>query len=210
MLFDIEKDLIESEKERNLYCKFFAGYFFNECVPCLKNRLEGFLAYVNGLLKLKCLEPLEDKSFGIGSVHVSFDNHAYLAGEDCEDKGEFADVFIFDNVAKIMIAIEAKYLEDVKPDKDIDENIARLKFVEAKLGLKRVIPCLLITQRKHNNLKMTKDLPKSKQEEILGMDSKSLVLIWDDLVKICDDEKVIKYMNEMLRRRKDDFRIISA
>ncbi len=38
MLFD--KSPFESYKERNLYYKFFAGYFFNELVPGAGNGLK--------------------------------------------------------------------------------------------------------------------------------------------------------------------------
>ena len=32
MIFDTSRSAFESEKERNLYTKFFAGYFLNEFI----------------------------------------------------------------------------------------------------------------------------------------------------------------------------------
>ena len=51
MLFEPKLDIIESEKERNLYYKFFAGYFFNELVPIYEQRVTNF--FKNHILRRK-------------------------------------------------------------------------------------------------------------------------------------------------------------
>lgn len=45
--------LIESEKERNLCAKFFAGYFFNEFIPGYSKRINLFNRYIQEVSKLK-------------------------------------------------------------------------------------------------------------------------------------------------------------
>jgi hypothetical protein len=47
MLFETAEDAFESEKERNLYFRYFAGYFFDELVPSFGSRLATFCELVN-------------------------------------------------------------------------------------------------------------------------------------------------------------------
>ena len=42
MLYDTSDQTFESEKERNLYYKIFAGYLLNERIPRWQDRLERF------------------------------------------------------------------------------------------------------------------------------------------------------------------------
>ena len=62
--------LIESEKERNLCTKFFAGYFFNEFTPGYSKRIALFNRYIQ--------EAAGRDDLRVEAPHVSFDTHAYL------------------------------------------------------------------------------------------------------------------------------------
>ena len=77
--------LIESEKERNLCTKFFAGYFFNEFTAGYAKRIVQFNRYIQ--------EVTGREDLGIQSPHISFDTHAYLNdlrhGNDTKESEEF-------------------------------------------------------------------------------------------------------------------------
>ncbi len=62
MLFDYGKNILESEKERNLYYKFFAGYFFNELIEGYQDRLMGFLTLLQ--LNPENENPAKKRVFG--------------------------------------------------------------------------------------------------------------------------------------------------
>ena len=47
MLFDRSISTFESEKERNLYYKVFAGYLLNEFIPGYQDRLMSFCNVIN-------------------------------------------------------------------------------------------------------------------------------------------------------------------
>lgn len=120
MLFDIGDSVVESEKERNLYAKFFAGYFFNELVPGAEKRLDGFANLIQEKARKCDIET--DLVISYETAHACFDTHAYLLGGKNqlgqEDRGEIADILLHDRKNKVLISIEAKFLEDFEVNKD--------------------------------------------------------------------------------------------
>ena len=126
MLFDHQAGRWESEKERNLYSKFFAGYFFNELVPGWEERLAAFCA----LLETKAQEVLFPRPRPIALIpshtHVSFDNHIWRLSQ--YDRGEFADILIYDNALWIPLR---PVLIEFSCDKDIICNLNRIASIPA-------------------------------------------------------------------------------
>src|SRR3990172_8422878 len=113
----------ESEKERNLYAKFFAGYFFNPFAPGRDARMAQFSA----LLEFKAQEAQFDRgphpiALSPHQAHVSFDNHIWRLSE--LDRGEFADILVYDD--NFWISFEAKFLRSFNCEKDIAANLNRL------------------------------------------------------------------------------------
>ncbi|MGI2214739.1 hypothetical protein [Shewanella oncorhynchi] len=90
MIFNSGPCVLESEKERNLYTKFFAGYFFNEFIDGYDERV----VWINSYLSKKL-----NKTVSLQSPSISFDNHTYLLDID-SDRGEFADILLHDPVLK--------------------------------------------------------------------------------------------------------------
>ena len=111
--------LIESEKERNLCTKFFAGYFFNEFTPGYTKRIALFNRYLHEVtgredLKIQC-------------PNVSFDTHAYLCHERLRSK--LADVLVSDAERQVFLFIETKYLSNWTYAADVAKGLERLEKV---------------------------------------------------------------------------------
>lgn len=193
MIFQKSKNVIESEKERNLYTKFFAGYYFNELVDGYDERIEALNEYLSGLA---------DEKIVLKRPYVSFDNHAYLF--DCdEDRGEFADILIHDQKNKLMVAIEAKYLSDWSAEKDFKTNLKRINKIRAILDDYRIYFVLLVTERKWKNVKKRKAEGVSNYKKYIEQyKDKVIVAHWDKLKEFCQDDIVKQYMESVLRRTK--------
>ncbi len=196
MLFDIGNDIFESEKERNLYYKFFAGYFFNELVSGYEKRLERFKEILQqGIVRGNI--NWDDFTFSSAHTHVSFDNHAYLLGIG-KDRGEFADILIHDPVEKVLVAVEAKFLSKWSFKKDIVGNANRLKEIKKRMtDDTKIIQCLLVTKTKwdRSQKKLGEDLPIP-----------IVVVMWDDFLESCDDDVVKQYLQKRLELTKDKAR----
>jgi len=211
MLFDYGPQVIESEKERNLYFKFFAGYYFNELIPGYKQRVERFYKlvnengeeYINYPHKREMLISPKD-------IHITFDLHAYLLNPNA-DKGELADVLIYDQTNKTVICIEAKFLSDWNVKKDICSNSKRIKKVAAISSNKQLIfvQILLITKAKWQNVCKRKKQNNSSYRALHEIkDVPLIILTWDKLIDICrNDEGVRKYFKHHILRTKADFRM---
>ena len=130
MLFNHGTDTFESEKERNLYYKFFAGYFFNDLVSGYEKRVKSFykLLFQEGIDEEDCFGDfvLHEGMKIPSAISVTFDFHGYLL-EGARDRGELADILIQDHQNNIFIAIEAKSLTDWNYEKDITVNSGRIK-----------------------------------------------------------------------------------
>ncbi len=196
----------ESYKERNLYYKIFAGYMFNELVRGEEQRMDSFLQ----LLKIKALFE-EDKTIGTGSIEIlegiskeniqtTFDFHACQI-VSTEDRGEMSDILLVSN--NYFISIECKYLSDLHFNKDIDEVHNRIEKVAAgKFINKKPLQVLLIKGEKWKNIKKAEKSDNSfyKQLHTSNKNIPIIVLLWEDLLPIINDEIVISYLKKQLER----------
>jgi len=207
MLFNNSGNFIESEKERNFYYKFFCGYYFNELVDGLNERVEIFCEIINN----NCAEHfnIDNLTFQISSVdsHVTFDVHSYLVCNNT-DNGELADIFIIDNKNKLCLAIEAKFLTDWSYEKDILENSLRIKSCNEVLKEYKFIQCLLIKENKWKEAIKLKNHPYSNYTKIKNQTETSfVVLTWETLIESIPDRKVKEYFNGLISKRKVEFRL---
>ena len=185
MIFSAGPDILESEKERNLYTKFFAGYFLNELVDGYDERVELISGYLSDRLGAQV---------SLNRPTLSFDNHAYLLDRRT-DNGEFADILIHDAQSKTMIAIEAKYLTNWSIEKDIKCNINRIESIRQKYPKYNVYFCLLVSDIKWNATEKMKNHPDSNFTRFKNeFESKVGVLFWEELVKLCQSISVREYM----------------
>ena len=184
MLFD--ENPSESYKERNLYYKFFAGYFFNELVPGWEQRLNEFCQLIgakSGLPGGITLSP--------ATTHVSFDNHLIQRVRGV-DRGEFADILILDQQYGVLVGIEVKYLSDWNYRKDIETNSERLHKAGKELGARTVVQCLLVSRSKWE---------KSRQKPFLeSMNPAIAVILWEELQERCTNEKLVNYLRWQMKR----------
>lgn len=205
--------LIESEKERNLCTKFFAGYFFNEFTPGYTKRITLFNRYiqeVTGQADLKLQAP-----------HVSFDTHAYLCHERLRSK--LADVLISDPAQQVFLFIETKYLSNWTYAADVAKGLERLdKVFDAKkkphLADARQHYFVLTSRRKEeaagrpvqnyvpvnvpifvpSALAPVEAQAHSEEPEPVKHEFSSL-LYWEDLTQMCDRSEVRQYMEARLK-----------
>ncbi len=183
MLFN--ESAFESYKERNLYYKFFAGFFFNELVPGWEHRLDEFCQVISarsGLAGGIRLNP--------ATTHVSFDNHLIQLVKKGVDRGEFADILLHDPHNRILVGIEAKYLSNWKHKKDIEINSERLRMAGEQLDAGTVVQCLLVSESKWN---------RSQQKLLLESTSPRIAVIhWEQLWQICSNPLVVGYLSRQL------------
>jgi hypothetical protein len=185
MLYD--ESAFESYKERNLYYKFFAGYFFNELISGWEQRLDEFCQ----LILARSGQPGGIR-LSAATTHVSFDNHLIQLVKKGVDRGEFADILLLDNHNRVLVGIEAKYLSDWKHDKDIICNAKRLRQAGEILGISTTIQCLLVSSSKWGN---------SRQKAVLESISPPIVVVrWEELQKLCTNERVVDYLIRQLQK----------
>ena len=216
MIFATDGRKFESYKERNLYYKFLAGYFFNELIQGESERMSWFLeqiAHSRHLGELGVEASPEFRFSYSDDICVSFDNHQIQHTNAAEDRGEFADILIASRSGEWLIGIEAKYLSDWKVEKDIQENQRRLMEMSEQweIPVGRTAHVLLIRRskwdngiRKQNqkgsNIKKLIDLLASGETELLPV-----VMHWEDFVEsgTAQDvgEPAIKYLQESLKSK---------
>ena len=182
MIFEMENRGFESEKERNLYYKFFAGFYFNELIPGYEKRLRKFYSLlVKPAFQVGAIPPvllLESPT----SVFVSFDNQTdRFPGAQ---SGEFADILVHDSNTGVLIGIEAKYLDDWDYQKDIVKNAEKLAFVAAEMGVNATLLCLLIPKAKWENVVAMEAHPGSNYRRLKEHDGTAIVLLWEDLIAL--------------------------
>ncbi len=217
MLFNYGTDTFESEKERNLYYKFFAGYFFNDLVSGYERRVKSFYELLfyeykdeeNSFGDFKLHDDMEIPS----SVYVTFDFHGYLL-IDAKDRGELADVLIQDHQNNLFIAIEAKSLTDWNYEKDIIVNSDRI--IQLKNHSENLYQVLLLTGDKLENCINKKNQNNSNWGRIIK-NEKDLklplrVITWENLFDISleqDDDsckEAIEFFQEHIKKKREDFR----
>ncbi len=206
MLFEFGDQIFESEKERNLYYKFFAGYFFNELVAGYENRLQSFV----DLLERSRLETgyvlKHHLILDPTTTHVSFDNHAYLLGEN-GDRGEFADIVLHDRGNEILIAVEAKFHSDWSYTKDIEANARRLSLIAENLSTTDVLACLLVTEAKWKEAVRMVKRPNSGFARLSNIRGRAFAVItWESLLPLCENDVARLYLAHQLRQTKAEWR----
>ena len=206
MLFSIRNDDFESEKERNLYYKFFAGYFFNEYVPGLEARLRAFCTFLSECTRGGKAVSREPIMLTTESAHVSFDNHGYLFSGLGTDRGEFADILIHDRSTSVVIPIEAKVHSNWSYEKDITSNERRLRLIEKEMPSVRFYPCLLLAESKWKACTNQKTKEYSNYRELIETnDCRTRVILWEELIDLASDDEVAAYVRGQLARPRDGF-----
>jgi len=206
MLFTTRNDDFESEKERNLYYKFFAGYFFNELIPDAGSRLASFCTLLTNCTrggKSISTKPIE---LTLEGTHVSFDNHGYLFRGIGTDRGEFADIFIHDRSKRVLIPIEAKVHSNWSYEKDILSNEKRLGLIEKEMSDIKIIPCLLVTSTKWEASSRQESNEHSNYQKMMeSEDCRTRVIFWEELLDITTDDCVRVFVENQLARPKTGF-----
>lgn len=188
MIFSLNNNAFESEKERNLYYKFFAGYFFNELIDGYSDRV----SLMNEHLSIK-----SKKSIHLVNPAISFDNHSYQLGIG-GDKGEFADILLHDPQSNTMVAIEAKYLTNWSANKDIKSNLERINAIREKLNCE-VHFYILVSKTKWTSAEKMKNHKGSNYSNYQNHYANDIgILFWEDLVQLCKSEQVRSYMARKL------------
>lgn len=203
MLYDFQKTTIESEKERNFYFKFFAGYYFNELVPGIESRIRDFFKILNNPLN-RINDPGTEIELSPVTTHVTFDFHEYLFNKEA-DRGELADILIIDEDKSLCIAIEAKWLEDWNFEKDIIANNTRIQIL--KNHFKEVFQCLLIKRSKlENGMKKGKSKSSNYSKLFSQKEIPVILITWENLLETIDEPAVKKFFSNFLDLEKADFR----
>ena len=198
MIFEMKNREFESEKERNLYFKFFAGFYSNELIPGYAARVKSWYslmrnpAFSVGDLDLKTIRLVPE------AVHVSFDNHTDRFSES--QRGEFADIMIHDQENSLLIGIEAKYLDDWEYQKDIVQNEDKLGFMGKKLGAETTVPCLLLTRTKWDNVRAQENQAGSNYSKLKEHPGRAMVPLWESFLDLESvDPRVKEYLRSRLR-----------
>lgn len=207
MLFSFGSDIVESEKERNLYYKFFAGYFLNELVPGWEERLQRFSALIQESLAQKLVDRSSPIVLHPETTHVSFDCYAYLLNRK-SDRGEFADIMVHDVENKVLVAIEAKFLSDWNFEKDIKRNGERLAELQRFLPEDtQIVQCLLVTRRKWAGAEAMVNHPASNFKNFARLGNHVVLLFWETLFEECTNATVRAFFDQHILRERKHFRL---
>jgi hypothetical protein len=199
MIFDHGIDVFESEKERNLYYKVFAGYLLNEYVGGLETRLDRLCHWISLAPVRGKSAPHIDLKLDLGTTHVSFDNHAYMFAELGADRGEFADILIHDRESKTVITIEAKVHSDWTYAKDIAANDKRIERIEAHMPGTTFVPCLLLKKEKWEQAAQMQSHPQSNYRKFVEADGNRFrVLFWEELATWIDRPELKAFVQSVL------------
>jgi hypothetical protein len=205
--------LIESEKERNLCTKFFAGYFFNEFTPGYTKRITLFNRYIQ--------EVSGREDLGLHSPNVSFDTHAYLCHERLRSK--LSDVLISDPARQVFLFIETKYLTNWTYAADVAKGLERLDKVfdtekKPHLADAKQHYFVLTSRRKEEaasrpvrhyapvNVPIFVPSPIASVDAVTEGEAPAStksefrsLLYWEDLALMCDRSEVRQYMEARLK-----------
>jgi len=209
--------LIESEKERNLCSKFFAGYFFNEFTAGYSKRIALFNRYIH--------EVSGRDDLRVEAPSVSFDTHAYLMHERLRSK--LSDVLVVDAAREIFLFIETKYLTNWTYAADVAKGLERLDKVfdtekKPHLANAKHHYFVLTSRRKEEAAGRpvqpytpvttplfvhTPVFPQARVEqpapqaegEAPAKPSFTSLLYWEDLALMCDRSEVRQFMEARLK-----------
>jgi hypothetical protein len=201
MIFSHSQSDFESEKERNLYYKIFAGYFFNELIPGYDDRLTKFCHLLNEPIARGASASSSPILLNPKRVHVSFDNHLYLFSQLRTDRGEFADIIIHDDTNRILVPIEVKLHSNWSYKKDVLANQERHDQLQSILPNINIVPILLLTRfrwerasnkesSEHSNYMKFHQDPKCRFR----------VILWEQVADFIPENKVREYLNSQLER----------
>ena len=206
--------LIESEKERNLCTKFFAGYFFNEFTAGYAKRIVHFNRYIQ--------EVTGREDLALQSPNVSFDTHAYLCHERLRSK--LSDVLVSDPARQTFLFIETKYLTNWTYAADVAKGMERLDKVfdtekKPHLADAKHHYFVLTSRRKeeaaertvrsyppvHLPIYVPTPMPAAAAvvEDEAAEPAKATftsLLYWEDLTQMCDRSEVRQYMEARLKQ----------
>ena len=195
--------LIESEKERNLCSKFFAGYFFNEFTAGYVKRISQFNRYIQDVTGRSDLS--------LQTPHISFDTHAYLCHERLRSK--LSDVLISDPARQTFLFIETKYLTNWTYAADVAKGLERLDKVfdadkKPHLADAKQHYFVLTSRRKeeaagrpvlpHIHSEPTEPAEPAEPSEQAPSKTFTSLLYWEDLTQMCDRMEVRQYMETRL------------
>jgi len=201
MIFDNRPDTFESEKERNLYYKIFAGYILNELIPGYPNRLNNLCKVINNPEERGKSAPTSKLILHPAHTHVSFDNHLYLFSELKTDRGEFADILIHDKSNRTIVCIEAKLHSDWSYDKDILQNQDRHNLLKSVLPQTQFYSVLLISRYRWNQVKKKESDKDSNYKRFRdGSECGSIVILWENLRDVIGNESVRLFLDSQLDR----------
>lgn len=200
MFQGIAKGVFESEKERNLYYKFFAGYFFNELIEGYGDRVEAFYELLKKPAYVSPSTPPFQAIPQLENIFVSFDNHPDRFGT--VQTGEFADMAIIDKANSILIGVEIKYKDFWDYQKDIVSNESKLQKVAPNIGVDRVIPCLLLSRKRWERGYKLLNHPGSNTKRLLDHPNHISVLLWEDFLTLPIHHSVNVYLAKQLEQIK--------
>lgn len=201
----------ESYKERNLYYKIFAGYLFNELVPGEEERKEKFLQFLcdipstneNIRVKGDYLDILNKMKKD--KIQVTFDYHScqIVPAHKKNNRGEMSDILLMGSTN--FISLECKYLSDMNYEKDIKEVQERIVAVAEKLE-RNAIQVLLLKKDKWENMKGFEKKSESFYKKFKDSNTRIpvIVLFWEDLSEMIEENIVKNYLDIQLNRKKED------
>lgn len=224
MLFNFSEKFKESNKERNVYAKLFAGCIFNDFIPqnskfeLAKKFFEKLIyRYTNTCEEfeitpqdtvIKHLDGLQNDEI-LKNLHVDFDHHAERELPGIKDnKGEISDIFI--TAENILIGIEAKVFSNWDFKKDIIDEQKRIQCVSKRYGVSfGRIHVLLVTKQKWDEVKSERQTKRAAsqynllKQHIRKDDSMPFIwLRWEDLIEITWDIKTVSaYLQKILREK---------
>lgn len=201
MIFNHSQSDFESEKERNLYYKIFAGYFFNELIPGYDDRLAKFCRLLNEPIARGAGASPSPVVLNPKRTHVSFDNHLYLFSQLRTDRGEFADIIIHDDSNRTLVLVEVKLHSNWSHKKDVIVNQERQSQLKTILPNVRIVPILLLTRFRWECARKKESSEHSNYMKF-HQDPKCLfrVILWEQIADLISENKVHEYLVSQLER----------
>jgi len=206
LIYDNSDACFESEKERNLYYKLFAGYLFNELVLGYEGRVQAFFDLLKSPVAIGQAAPSLPQSLDPHTTHVSFDNHLYLFHELQTDRGECADILLHDRTTGTFIAIEAKLHSNWSYEKDIKANQARHSQLMGLIPKLNIVPVLLVTEPRWEQA-IKKESAEHSNYTRFSQDSKCCfrVILWEQVASIIPEPRVREFLDAQIARDRDEF-----
>jgi hypothetical protein len=189
--FSIDRISKDSRKERNLYYKFFAGYYFNPFIKGIEKRITKFYTCLDLGVAL-------DNPDALKRFSVTFDYHLNQALKNTCNGPEVADVLIVDENKRLVTGIEVKFTSNFHTDDDVKNLIDRLGEV-AKIWNMDPCPVLLVTKNKLGNAEALRTHSGSNFTKLAGY-PECKVLNWDILLDHIEDIQVKQYFEAQIHR----------